>query len=414
MKISKQAQLGILIVSSLVILIWGISYLKGNDIFKQYVTYHVCYNRVDGLEKSNKVTLNGFQIGQISDIQFNSDHSGHLIVSFSADKSFKIPQGTVARIVSSDIMGTKSIELQFSTSDTFYQTNDTLPGSIESGLKDQVSMQVLPLKSKAEELIATIDSAMSALTVILNDDARNDLSSSFANINQSIKNIEAITSDLQDIVGDEKENIKQTLSNVSEITTSFKNNATEFEATLHNLHAFSDTLANMQISPILANLTTISGELSSLMEKLNSNDNSAGLLFNDDNLYISIKNLTDNLSYLTKDIQQNPKRYLQVSAFDFGKEVYINTKDEAAGKGIIFKVHLTTTSNKLTSEYFKHINTEEYFLNNSYSYFTGATTKYSEIEDTYNSVIKQFPQASIVAFKNGKSIKLEKALKRIK
>ena len=126
---------------------------------------------------------------------------------------------------------------------------------------------------------------------------------------------------------------------------------------------------------------------------------------------------SENMGFLIGDIQQNPKRYLQVSAFDFGKEVYINTKDDASAKDIVFKVHLLSTKTQLgtTADVFKSIDdVEEYSTGNVYNYFTGSTSKYSEIEEIYQTVRFEFPESSIVAFKNGQLIKLKKALKQIR
>ncbi|HYQ55927.1 MAG TPA: hypothetical protein VEP89_01185 [Draconibacterium sp.] len=135
-------------------------------------------------------------------------------------------------------------------------------------------------------------------------------------------------------------------------------------------------------------------------------------------MYQSISTLSDNLGFLIGDIQQNPKRYLQVSAFDFGKEVYINTKDDASGKDIIFKVHLLTTKTQLGSDadIFDSIeyDVEEYFAGNVYTYLTGNTSVYSEIEKISESVRHEFPESSIVAFKSGRMIKLKKALKQLR
>ncbi|QIA08103.1 MlaD family protein [Draconibacterium halophilum] len=417
MKNAKYTKLGILIVFSIAILIWGLSFLKGNDIFNQNDYYHVYYNRVDGLVKSNEVTLNGFQIGQVTEVKFAPDNSGRLIVTFAVNSSFKIPVESTARIISSDIMGTRSIEIVYSGEDEMYQSNDTIQGSIEAGLKDQVSMQVLPLKNKAEELLSTVDSAITVLTVIFNEDARENLSTSFEKINQTVANIEATTADLQEIMESEKGNVRSIVSNIEELTATFKNNAAEFEATLKNLNSFSDTLANVSVTPILNNLADASAKIENVLEKLNSEDNSAGLLLNDDELYQSINMLSENLGFLIGDIQQNPKRYLQVSAFDFGKEVYINTKDDASAKDIVFKVHLVSTKSKLSTDadIFESIdNIEEYHTGDVYNYLTGSTSKYSEIEEIYQNLRFQFPGSSIVAFKNGRLIKLKKALKQIR
>jgi len=414
MRLSKYAKLGILIVFSLTVLVWGLAYLKGQDFFSRSDFYYVYYDRVDGLTKSANISLSGYPIGKVRDIQFAADNSERLLVTLSIDANFRIPVNSVAQIVSSDIMGTRSVKLLMSNASQYYQPNDTILGAIESDLKEQVSMQVLPLKNKAEELLGTLDSAITVLTMILNEDAQENLSASFANINRTIKNLETTTADLEEIVGSEKENIKNIFENIDEITTTFKNNTGEFEATLHNLHAFSDTLSQVSVAPVLDNIETISEQLIATIEKLNSDESSAGRLLNDDELYTNVNMLSENLAFLIKDIQNNPKRYLQFSAFDFGKEVYVNTRDDVSSKDIIFKVHLISSKVKLdmNNDMFKGLDdVEEYYSGGVYSYLIGHTGVYSEIEELYREVRKTFPESSIVAFKNGKLIKLEKALK---
>lgn len=417
MRLSKYTRLGILIVFSLTILIWGLSYLKGNDIFKKNDYYHVYYNRVDGLVKSNKVSLNGFQVGQVTDVNFAPDNSGRLIVTFSVISDFRIPHNSIARIISSDIMGTRAINLIFSDEKDFYQSNDTIPGAVESDLKEQVSMQVLPLKTKAEELLSTVDSAITVLTVILNEDARDNIKASFQNFNKTMDNLEATTAELEDLITTQKDTIKHIISNIDELTSVFTANAQNLETIMLNLSAFSDTLSNVSITPMLTNLTDASKQISVTLEKLNSDESTAGLLLNDTELYESINTLAENMGFLIGDIQQNPKRYLKFSAMDFGKEVYINTKDDASAKDIIFKVHLVSSKTKvdIKSDVFDGLkDVEEYYANKVYSYLIGSTSIYSEIEEFHNSLRMKFPESTIVAFKNGKLIKLEKALKTIR
>ena len=416
MKFKKYTKLGVLIVISITILIWGLSYLKGNDIFKQNSTYHVVYERVDGLVESSKVTLNGYQVGQVSDIEIASGNSGKLIVSFTVGSSFKIPKSSIAQIISSDIMGTKSIAISFSNEEEIHQSNDTILGAVEQDLKEQVSMQVLPIKNKAEQLLGTIDSAITVLTVILNKDAQDNLSQSFTNFNKTMTNLEKTTADLQQILSSEKGSIKQIIYNVEDITTTFNNNTKGLETIVKNMESFSDTLSQFSVSPMLANISDATQQLLAIMEKLNSNENTAGLLLNDDQLYFSINELSGNLSYLIKDIQANPKRYLHFSAMDFGKEYYINANTDGNSKNIVFKVHLISTERQipLNSKSFKGIEgIEEFAASGAFSYLIGSTGSYSEIVLIHDSVKEIFPASTIVSFKNGRLIKLEKALKSL-
>lgn len=417
MKYSKYVKLGFLIVVSLAILFWGLNYLKGNDIFKQNKDYIVVYERIDGLLESNKVTMNGYQIGQVKDISFAPNKSGNLVVTLMIDASFEIPLNSLAQIISSDIMGTRSVRMILSNENTFYQANDTIPGAIESDLKEQVSLQVLPIKNKAEQLLSTLDSAITVLTVIFNEDARENLSESFENINKTIENAQSITSDLQQIVSAEKGNIQQILINIEDITSFLSSNTKELEKTIKNLSSFSDTLSQISVSPIVTNIAEASNQILSLLEKINSDKNTAGLLLNDDELYLTITALSQNLSFLINDIQSNPKRYLQFSAIDFGKEYYMNSEGDVSSKNIIFKVHLISSETKIpsNSKLFEEIGeVEEYYANGAYSYLLGASSSYNEIIEIQNLVKRKFPESAIVAFKNGQLIKLEKALKSLR
>ena len=416
MKVSKYTRLGVLIVISIVILIWGLSYLKGNDIFSQSNDYHVVYERIDGLSESNEVTLSGYKIGTVKNIYLIPGNNARLMVTFTINTDIKMPEGSVAQIVTSDLMGTRSIRLILGSENEYYQPGDTIPGSIESDLKEQVSMQVLPIKNKAEQLLGTIDSAITVLTVIFNEDARENLSESFENINRTITNLENTTSSLDDIVSSKKGNIGNIITNLDSITTSFNRNTAQFENTIQNLARFSDTLAQIEVTPVLNNILLASNKLNTVLENLENNESTAGLLLNDDELYYSVTALSNDLSILINDIRVNPERYLQFSAIDLGKDVYINATGEATSENIVFKVHLVSSENRipLDSEIFEGLRPiEEYQASGAYTYLAGESGSYSEIAELHSKATRKFTEATIVAFKNGRLIKLERALKSL-
>ena len=396
MKISKYSQFGLLIVISSIMLIWGLNYLKGNDVFKRNNYYHVIYDKIDGLSESNEVSLNGYQVGRVKEISFADDNSRRLFVTLLIDASLKIPINSVAQIVSSDILGTRSIKLVLSNEQEFYTLNDTIPGTVEGDLMEQVSMHILPIKNKVEQLLVTIDSAITIITVILDEDARENISKSLEKISGTIENLEKTTESLNEIVSYNKDNIQNIVQNLS---------------------SFSDTLSQLSVTPLLNNLADASNQILSTIEKINSSDNSAGLLLNDDQLYLSLNNASQNLGSLIKDIETHPKRYLSFSAFNFGKEVYITTSGEVVSDKIRFKVNLTSTESRmpLNSTLFEGLGeVEESLSRGTYTYLVGNSNSYTEIVKLHDQAKKVFPNATIVAFKNGRRVKLEKALKSIR
>lgn len=419
MKLSKYVKLGLLMAFSIFTLVWGLSYLKGHDFFKPVNYYFTRYHKIDGLLESSHVTVNGYRVGNVKKIEFAGDKSGDLIVTFMIDNDFKIPLNSVARIVSSDIMGTRAVKLIFAYNSGYYTPGDTIPGEIESDLKEQVSLQVLPLKKKAEELLSTIDSAITVLTVIFNEDARKNLSESFKNINQTISNLEQTSKVINDLMNQEKTSISHFIDNMDGITTTLKDNSVRFDNIIRNLSAISDTLAKLPLSPVVNNMSKAVNSLQNILSKITSDKSTAGLLFNDDELYYNITGLTSSLERLLSDIRKNPKRYLHISAIDLGKDVYISASpvQTAQNMNITFKVRLFSSAVQMQTQspIFSGLGPiEEFDSNGSFTYFAGNSSNYQDIEKMLTVAQRNFPDATIAAYRDGKEIKLEKALRILK
>ncbi|MFZ5430874.1 MAG: MlaD family protein [Bacteroidota bacterium] len=419
MKINKYIRLGMLMAFSIFVLVWGLSYLKGHDFFKPVNYYYARYDRVDGLVESSLITVNGYQVGSVRSVKFAPDRSGDLIVTLMVDSDFRIPRNSVAQIVSSDIMGTRAIKLIYSGDAAYYQSGDTLKSDIESDLKEQVSLQVLPLKTKAEELLGTLDSAITVLTVIFNEDARKNLSESFENINQTIANIEKASGDLAILVSEERNTISRLVRNMESFSGTLKDNSGEFHSILANLSAFSDTLASIPLTPVLNDISASVEGLNQLIGKANSEETTLGLLFNDQKLYNNINDMTAGLTHLLTDVRVNPKRYVHFSALDLGREVYINTGSSDVGnkKNIVFKVHLISTPDQLplNSPIFDGMgHVQEFAVSGAFTYLAGNFPGYNEAEVLLLKAYRNFPDATIVAFRDGKNIRLERALRQLR
>jgi phospholipid/cholesterol/gamma-HCH transport system substrate-binding protein len=413
-KISKYTKLGFLVIACLTILIWGINYLKGIDIFKNNTKYYAVYNKIDGLVESSTVTINGYKVGQVSRIDFMTDYSGRLLVTLSLNEDFKISKGSSAKIVSSDIMGTKSIKLEVVHSGEYYQPLDTIPGTTEGDLKEQVSMQVLPLKKKAEELIASLDSALNIVTSVFNRRTQKNLTESFENINRTVANIESASAELNKIMTSGK--VNSIVNNVDNISGTISKNSVQISNIIKNLSSLSDSLAKLNVSPVFAEISSSVAGLNTIIQKLNTKESSAGMLINDPVLYENLTGLSGSLDLLLKDVRNNPKRYVHFSAFNMGKDVYITAKPATPNEKdqIIFKVHLISSPAKLSTEssFFKGLGQiEEIKVSEMYNYLAGKSNDFEQISKLLNTARNNFPDATLVAFKNGRKIKLEKAIK---
>ena len=313
-------------------------------------------------------------------------------------------------------MGTKSIKLEIVHTAEYYHENDTIPGDTEKDLKEQVSMQVLPLKKKAEELIASLDSALTIVTSVFNKQTRKNLNESFENINRTIINIESVSAELNKTIGTGK--INSIVENIDSITSSIKQNSGNITNVIKNLSALSDSLSHLNISPVFEEIRSSVAGINKIIQKLNTSESSAGLLMNDPALYQNLNSLAGSLDLLLKDVRSNPKRYVHFSAFNMGKDVYITAKPSQpkSKNAVVYKIHLISSSAPLSTEstFFKGLGPiEELKVNKTYNYMAGKSTDFDQITKLLKTVKINFPDANLVAFKNGKKIKLEKVINKL-
>ena len=315
MKISKEATIGILVIAAITIFIWGINFLKGNSIFSTDQLFYAKYQRVDGLKKSSPVTLKGFKVGQIKSIQFSESNIDDLIVSFSVADGFKLPNNTTARIVSSDIMGTKEIQIIPGSSKKALQAGDTIKGSIEGDLKEQVSMQMLPLKNKAEKLMSSVDSVLTVIQYIFNADARDNISQSLKSIKNTINKLEHTSGSLDTLVTGQRSHMEKILANVESITGNLESNGKNIKNILTNFSSISDSLKQAEITSTINNANAALAQVNEIFQQINSGKGSMGAFLKNDSLYHHMESASKHLDELLVDLKANPKRYVQVSVF---------------------------------------------------------------------------------------------------
>ena len=312
--------IGIIFLSAIALLIFGINYLKGIDVFNPDNTFYAVYPNVNGLKVANSVTIDGYKVGQVRTISLKPDFSG-VIVSFSIDKDYRIPDSSVAQIYSSDIMGTKAVRFILSQSENFLSDGDTLLGSTEKDLKEQVNAELLPLKRKTEDLISSFDSALAIIQNVFNEKTRKNLSLSFESIKKTVQYLEETSLAVDTLMTTQKGRLARIFSNIESISANLKNNNEELTNIINNFSTISDTLARIRFVTTMEKAEKTLEQTNLLVEKINAGEGTIGLLINNDTLYNHLEQSAKDLDYLLEDIRQNPKRYLHFSVFDFGKTV---------------------------------------------------------------------------------------------
>lgn len=296
---TKEFIIGASVLLSLLILFFGIDYLKGINVFKSANYYYASYTNVTGLAQSAPVTLNGFKVGLVRDISYEYDNPGHVLVELSLDKQLKLPVGTKAAIVT-DMLGTSTVELQMAPSKDFYDVGSKIEGVVSGGLVDKLGGELMPTIVK---LAPHIDSLVVAMTTIVSDPALlssvQRLDNIMANLEVSTKHLNAAMAGVPTLVN----SANGTMTNVKELSE----NLTQISAALAVL---SEDLKNMPLDSTMHNINNITANLDRATQQLNSANSSLGLLLNDPQLYHNINNSAAHIDSILIDLKKQPKRYI--------------------------------------------------------------------------------------------------------
>ena len=301
---NKEIRTGIIAIFTIVVLIYGINYLKGLNILDKNRIFHAKYDNIDGLLKGSVISLNGFNVGIVSNISLQSDNA--LLVSVKINEDFDVPANSILKISNQDLMGTKGISVILGNSDLLAKNNDTLIAEIENSLQDEVNKQILPLKNKAEGLISSVDSLMVIFTSVLNTDARKNLASSFKNLDETFILMSESMKELNKLVVTNEKNISNSIKNFESITGNISDNNESIENILKKMSSISDSVSSKDIGDIIKNLNNITN-------KISAGQGNLGLLNSDDQLYRNIEKTTNDISILVEEIKKDPKKYFNFS-----------------------------------------------------------------------------------------------------
>ncbi|MES2064971.1 MAG: MlaD family protein [Bacteroidota bacterium] len=309
MKISNETKIGALTAVAITVLILGYSFLRGNDVFSSSNKFYAIYRSVEGLTISKPVLVNGFQIGRVSKMQLHAD--GRTTVEFKVDKQYNIPDNTLAKLQSTDLLGSKAIVFELGNSMKYAGDQDTLRADIQGSLAESLQ----PIQKKAEVLITKVDSALGAINKIMNPKFQANVDKSFTSIANSLQTLEGTTKKIDAIVGAQSAHINGIMANADEASANLKNSSAHLTGISSNFERFSTDLANSNVKGTLDNANKAMADLQATINKINSGQGSLGLLMNDDKMYNNLNQASSNLNNLFIDIKAHPSRYVHFSVF---------------------------------------------------------------------------------------------------
>ncbi len=304
MKISGEIKIGITGIITLIVIILGINYLKGKNVLGSNYSLIALFHNVNGLEPSGNVMMNGFKIGTVDNIDYNTEAAVPFTVYLEIDKAYPIRTNSLAEIYSADLLGSRAIRIIQSEEAGFMEAGDTLNSQIENDMIASLLDRFSPVLNQAGDLLETLDSAGEALTVLLKDPS---LRSVLNHVDQAAGSVNNQLS--------ESGNLSRSFENLEVLTNSISAKSGSIQNTISNMDSLTEQLKAAELDSLILHLGSVTDNLAEIMASINDGQGSIGKLINEDNMYQQLSQLIADLDSLVTDLNKNPKKYVSFSLF---------------------------------------------------------------------------------------------------
>ena len=296
---NKNVKIALTVIVGLALLYWGINYLKGINLFTPANRFYTEVKSTDGLLEAAPVTVNGFQVGQVREI--NYDYSKNKItIMLAMNKDMVVPEGSTINLVSGLVGGT-SLVLNLGDGPAMAQ-GSYIPTIDVPGLMDHVTENVMPMVTG---MLPKVDSIMDNVNGLTGNPA---LTAALTRLDAISRQLQISAQQLTVLMNGLNRSVPGVMNNVNGIT----NNLT---GATGNLTDLSESLKNMPLDETMSKLNTTLANLQALSEQLNDKNSSLGKVINDRELYDNANHAIASLDSLLTDIKAHPKRYINVKVF---------------------------------------------------------------------------------------------------
>ena len=291
---SKEIKIALVAIVGILVLFFGMKFLKGVQFFSNDHVYYVSFSDISGLSTSSPIYANGFKVGSVKSIDYDYDKPGEIIAAVGLDKKLQVPNGSRAEI-ESDLLGNVRVNLLLGeASSGIVPVGGKIPGEIYSGALNKAA-QMIP---QIEKILPKLDSILTNLNTLTADPA----------IAQSLHNVQHITNDLT-----------TTTAQLNNLLTSLNKEVpgmiTRANTVLDQSGQLATNLAAVNVEATMSKVEQTLENLHQFTDKLNNNSGSLGLLMNDKSLYNNLNSTIAHADSLMVNIREHPKRYVHFSVF---------------------------------------------------------------------------------------------------
>ena len=294
MKLTKEIKIALVAIVGILIMYFGINFLKGMNLFSTNNAYYMTFDDIQGLGASTPIYADGYKVGTVDGLEYDYKENGPIKVKVDINKDLRIPQGSKAEIVK-DLMGNLQVNLLLANNPRErVEPGGIIPGAVNGGMMDKAA-NLVPV---VEKMLPKLDSILTSVNALLADPA----------LAASLHNVETITSNLTVSTRE----LNMLMAGLNKQVPGMVRKA---NGVLDNTNRLTANLASLDVQGTLNKVNQTLESAHQFTEKLNSNQGSLGLLMNDTKLYDNLTSTMGHADSLVIDLKAHPKRYVHFSVF---------------------------------------------------------------------------------------------------
>lgn len=294
MKLTKEIKIALVAIIGILIMYFGINFLKGMNLFSTNNTYFITFDDIQGLGASTPIYADGYKVGTVDGLEYDYKENGPIKVKVDINKDLRIPQGSKAEIVK-DLMGNLQVNLLLANNPRErVEPGGIIPGAVNGGMMDKAA-NLVPV---VEKMLPKLDSILTSVNALLADPA---LAASLHNVETITSNLTVSTRELNTLMAGLNKQVPGMIGKANGV--------------LDNTNRLTANLASLDVQGTLNKVNQTLESAHQFTEKLNSNQGSLGLLMNDTKLYDNLTSTMGHADSLVIDLKAHPKRYVHFSVF---------------------------------------------------------------------------------------------------
>ena len=294
MKLTKEIKIALVAIVGILIMYFGINFLKGMNLFSTNNAYYMTFDDIQGLGASTPIYADGYKVGTVDGLEYDYKENGPIKVKVDIIKDLRIPQGSKAEIVK-DLMGNLQVNLLLANNPRErVEPGGIIPGAVNGGMMDKAA-NLIPV---VEKMLPKLDSILTSVNALLADPA---LAASLHNVETITSNLTVSTRELNTLMAGLNKQVSGMIGKANGV--------------LDNTNRLTANLASLDVQGTLNKVNQTLESAHQFTEKLNSNQGSLGLLMNDTKLYDNLTSTMGHADSLVIDLKAHPKRYVHFSVF---------------------------------------------------------------------------------------------------